>query len=169
VTFDVAPGSGSVVGPVQTTHSDGIARVVSWTLGSSPGPNTLTATSEVSLVGSPVTFHATAVTGVTVEVRNDYFRSMRNGSGSPGDEGANLFGHAAVDTIGRGEAVTWVWVGQNHNVTGSPFDPSLTQNAPNTFSVTFTSPGTYVYRCTNHSSTLQYLGLVGMRGQIVVR
>ena len=168
VTFNVAPGNGSLSGTEQVTSGDGIAAVGSWTLGNSPGRNALVATS-ANLVGSPVTFHANAVTGATVEVRNDYFRSLRNGSGAPGDGEANLFGHAAVDTIGPGEAVTWVWAGQNHNVTATSFEASATQNTPHTFSVTFESRGTYIYWCTTHSRVLDPIGLVGMRGQIVVR
>ena len=62
VTFVVTGGGGSVTGASQTTNSDGVARVGSWTLGSSPGANTLEARAG-SLQGSPVVFTAEAVSG----------------------------------------------------------------------------------------------------------
>ncbi|HEX6104472.1 MAG TPA: Ig-like domain-containing protein [Gemmatimonadales bacterium] len=57
VTFVVTGGGGTVQGATQTTNSDGIARVGSWTLGSTPGENTLEARAG-SLQGSPVVFTA---------------------------------------------------------------------------------------------------------------
>ena len=60
VTFAVASGGGSrPVSP--TTNASGIATVGSWTLGTTAGANTLTATS-TGLSGSPVTFSATGIT-----------------------------------------------------------------------------------------------------------
>src|SRR3989442_9205615 len=53
VTFTVATGGGSVTGGSVMTGTDGIATVGSWTVGTSPGSNTLTAT--VSGL-TPVTF-----------------------------------------------------------------------------------------------------------------
>jgi adhesin/invasin len=57
VTFVVTGGGGSVDGADQTTNSEGIARVGTWTLGPSPGSNTLEARAG-SLQGSPVVFTA---------------------------------------------------------------------------------------------------------------
>jgi adhesin/invasin len=57
VRFVVTDGAGSVSGAIQTTNAEGIARVDSWTLGPSPGPNTLEAHAG-SLQGSPVVFTA---------------------------------------------------------------------------------------------------------------
>jgi len=58
VTFNVTAGGGSLVGAVDTTGINGIASVVSWTLGPTPGVNTVVA----SAVGLPsVTFTATSV------------------------------------------------------------------------------------------------------------
>jgi hypothetical protein len=57
VTFAVTAGAGSVSGAAQTTNADGIARVGAWTLGATPGTNTLEATAG-ALVGSPVAFTA---------------------------------------------------------------------------------------------------------------
>ena len=57
VTFVVTGGGGSVQGASQTTNSDGVARVGEWTLGPTPGANTLEARAG-SLQGSPVVFSA---------------------------------------------------------------------------------------------------------------
>jgi plastocyanin len=170
VTFVVASGGGSVKGGQQTTGIDGIATVGSWTLGATLGQNTLTAAA-TGLSGPPLVFAATATplpTAVTVNVANNFFRSLRNGSG---DEGG-LFGHAAVDTIAVGGTVTWEWVGRGHNVTpyGTAFTESGTHSLPFTFGpITFNARGEYTYRCTIHSRVERYLGLILMRGVIIVR
>jgi hypothetical protein len=44
VTFAVASGGGSITGATTTTNASGLAAVGSWTLGATPGANTLTAT-----------------------------------------------------------------------------------------------------------------------------
>ncbi len=63
VTFAVASGGGTVVPTTPiATDVNGNAAVNSWTLGTTPGTNTVTATSG-SLNGSPVTFTATGVAG----------------------------------------------------------------------------------------------------------
>jgi len=69
VTFAPGTGGGSVnpTTPV-ITGADGIAAVTTWILGTVAGPNTLTATSG-TLVGSPVTFTATATAGTATRPR----------------------------------------------------------------------------------------------------
>ena len=62
VTFAVASGGGSATGLTPTTNAGGIATVGSWTLGASPGANTLTATTSAGITGSPLTFSATGIT-----------------------------------------------------------------------------------------------------------
>jgi adhesin/invasin len=62
VTFAVASGGGSVTGASATTNASGIATVGGWTLGTTAGANSLTAT-RAGLTGSPVTFTATGLTG----------------------------------------------------------------------------------------------------------
>jgi adhesin/invasin len=62
VTFAVASGGGSVTGGSATTNASGIAAVSRWTLGTTVGSNTLTASAS-GLGGSPVTFTATATVG----------------------------------------------------------------------------------------------------------
>jgi hypothetical protein len=64
VTFAVASGGGVLTGGSQVSGAGGIATVGSWTLGTTPGLNTLTATA-TGLIGSPVTFTATGVTTVS--------------------------------------------------------------------------------------------------------
>lgn len=167
VTFAVASGGGSVTDPVQTTGANGAAFVGSWTLGPDLGENTLTATSD-GLAGSPVTFTATAVdfaSSATIEVRNNYFRSLQNGTGgNPG-----FLNNYARDTIAVGGTVTWEWVGQNHNVTAAfGSATSGTHDAPHTYQITFDTPGTFTYRCTNHSQLVVDL-ISGMAGIIEVR
>jgi adhesin/invasin len=67
VTFAVTGGGGSVTGGNATTNASGIATVGSWTLGTTAGPNTLTATSG-GLSGSPVTFTANGTTGAPTQI-----------------------------------------------------------------------------------------------------
>ncbi len=65
VTFALTGGGGSMVpnSPATvTTNAAGIAALTSWTLGVTPGANTLTATVS-ALTGSPVTFTATGTVG----------------------------------------------------------------------------------------------------------
>jgi hypothetical protein len=60
VTFAVTGGGGGIDGADQTTDADGVAGVDGWTLGPSPGTNTLEARAG-SLEGSPVIFTAEAI------------------------------------------------------------------------------------------------------------
>lgn len=65
VTFAVTSGGGTVTGATQTTNSAGVATVGSWTLGSVPGTNTLTA----SVSGlTPLVFTASSIDPCTVAV-----------------------------------------------------------------------------------------------------
>jgi len=62
VTFAVTGGGGSVTGASATTNANGVAQATKWTLGGSPGVNTLTATvTGGGITGNPVTFTDTAV------------------------------------------------------------------------------------------------------------
>ena len=68
VVFAATPGSGSITGPgTVNTGATGTAAVEGWTLGSTAGPNTLTATS-AGLTGSPLTFSAVATTGSAAQL-----------------------------------------------------------------------------------------------------
>ena len=66
VTFVVDSGGGSATGAIATTNASGIATVGSWTLGTTAGANSLTATS-AGLTGSPVTFTATGIAGAATK------------------------------------------------------------------------------------------------------
>jgi hypothetical protein len=59
VTFAITAGGGSFTGGTPTSNASGVATVGSWTLGSSVGMNSMTATSG-TLTGSPVLFTANA-------------------------------------------------------------------------------------------------------------
>lgn len=65
VTFAIASGGGVITGESQTTDASGIATLGSWTLGTTAGTNTLTASSG-SL--SPVTFTATGTAGAATQM-----------------------------------------------------------------------------------------------------
>jgi adhesin/invasin len=67
VTFAVTAGGGTPTGTSQITGVDGIARVGGWTLGTTVGANTMTATS-TGLSGSPVTFTATGTVGAATQI-----------------------------------------------------------------------------------------------------
>jgi len=68
VTF-AAPGTtnGVLTGPSQSTNTSGIATVGSWTLSTTPKPDTVTVTS-TGLTGSPVTFVDTAKVGAAAHI-----------------------------------------------------------------------------------------------------
>ena len=78
VTFAVRTGGGSVSGATATTNAAGIAQVGQWTLGTSAGVNTLTATVGANgVLGNPLTFTDTALTaGYTIQIK--YFGPTPN-------------------------------------------------------------------------------------------
>jgi plastocyanin len=69
--------------------------------------------------------------------------------------------HPGSLTINRGDSVTWSWRdgGEKHNVTFHGFHSRTMGKG--SYTVRFTSRGTFSYRCTIHESE-------GMRGKIVV-
>jgi hypothetical protein len=67
ITFAVASGGGTITGAAATTNPSGIATVSSWTLGTTAGPNTLTATG-AGLTPPSVTFTATGSAGAATTV-----------------------------------------------------------------------------------------------------
>lgn len=84
VTFAVTAGGGSIPGTVVSTNADGFAAVASWTLGSAPGINTLTA-SAAGLSGSPFVFTATAAlpTATAIAIADGNNQSGQPGSALP--------------------------------------------------------------------------------------
>lgn len=93
----------------------------------------------------------------TVTVGNIFFRSGHNSTQNP-----------AVDTVAAGTTVTWTWSGTGdtphsvHSEQAPTFTSSqtLTGNGQ-TYTFTFTTPGTYHYDCAVHGEA--------MTGTIVVQ
>ncbi len=82
VTFAVASGGGSITGANPATNAAGIATVGSWTLGSSAGANSLSAT----VAGLPsVTFTAGALGGACGERSTHAFGTSSSGTFSSSD------------------------------------------------------------------------------------
>jgi len=96
VVFDVASGGGSITLGTTTTNAGGLASVGSWTLGTTAGGNTLTATTQGL---APVTFTATGTSGAAVGV------VLNDGDGQTGlvDFGVNIPPSVkVVDSYGNG-------------------------------------------------------------------
>jgi plastocyanin len=92
---------------------------------------------------------------VAIEVGNDFFTSVRNGSSNP-----------AVDTVAVSGVVTWTWAELGtHNIVpvGLPSFAGSEEmlQAGSTYNVTFTGPGTYTYECSVHGAP--------MGGRVVVQ
>ena len=81
VAFAAATGGGSVGSAAVVTDAAGLASTT-WTLGSSTGEQTLTA-STAGLTGSPVTFKATARSVAPIKLAIATGPAATNGAGSP--------------------------------------------------------------------------------------
>ena len=82
VTFAVVSGGGSITGAAAVTNAAGVATVGSWTLGSSAGSNSLSAT----VAGlPPVTFIAGAISSFCTERSTHTFGTVGSGTLSPND------------------------------------------------------------------------------------
>ncbi len=69
VVFTVVAGGGSAVARTQITNAAGVATVGGWTLGETPGANTLRATvTGTGIAGNPVNFNATATPGLPATI-----------------------------------------------------------------------------------------------------
>ena len=79
---------------------------------------------------------------------------------------SNSFDPQTLNATARGATVTWNWGGGTHNIT---FEDNV-NNGPNQSSGshqrTFSSPGTFRYQCTNHSTAGTFT--IGMVGSVVV-
>lgn len=154
VAWAVPNGAATVQPANSVTDGSGNAQTVV-TLGGDVGQVTITAASP-GLTGSPVTFRADVAslpTTASVEVGDNFFKSVRNGSSN-----------AAVDTIAVGGTVTWTWSGSNSHSVRSTGSPSFTSSAimtSGTYSFKFTAAGTYTYDCAVHGAS--------MTGTVVVR
>ena len=131
VTFAVATGGGGGTVLSATTGSNGIATVGSWTLGSTAGSNTLTATSG-SLVGSPVTFTATATAS------NPVITSIS--PSSPTNSGSQTI--VIVGTGFNGSTVTLTQTGQS-TITGVVTGTDTTTTISRNFNLNGIASGTW--------------------------
>lgn len=153
VTWTAAATGASLTPAVDTTGADGIS-TSAWHLGTAPGVQSAQAT-VAEAEGSPVPFTATATApgGAPTEVQIRLISS-----------GGNRFDPASV-TVPVGTRVTWTWVGGFHDVSSTAFNGSgAPASPPQSYSLTFDTPGTYLYFCSVHGSPAS-----GMRGTIVVR
>jgi len=118
VTFAVNSGGGSVTGGAATTNAAGIATVGSWTLGTTVGANTLTATL-AGVTGSPVTFTATGTVGAASKL------TLSTGSGQTATVGTavatapRVFVTDAYNNPVSGVAVTFAVASGGGSVTGA--------------------------------------------------
>ncbi|MEP6833623.1 MAG: hypothetical protein ABJB74_09520 [Gemmatimonas sp.] len=111
VVFTVASGGGTLVGATATTDAQGIARVTQWTLGTTLGAQSVTATS-TGATGSPLTFTATAAAGAAAAATKEVGDAQTGGVGgavpiAPAvrvvDAGGNrVAGVTVVFTVGVG-------------------------------------------------------------------
>jgi adhesin/invasin len=150
VTFAVYTGGGSVTGASTTTNASGIATVGSWTLGTTPGANSLRATSS-GLTGSPVTFSATGVVGPAARyvVTSSGYTPIAGTGVTISAQLADQFGNAVKTS---GIVVTWSKTGTG----GSFATGTSTTNTNGIATVVFTT-GTpagisYVVSATDGSS-----------------
>lgn len=143
VNWSVTSGSAQLGGAVSTTSAAGIASMTA-TFGPLAGPIVIEAAPQNGLLA--VEFHAEGLTPpseISIQVRNNFFSPQ-------------------VGTVAAGGAVTWDWVGTGHNVTSNPSPGPLdsgTHDPPFSYQITFPTPGTYHYECTQHA---------GMTGTIIV-
>ncbi len=111
VTFAVTGGGGSLTGPATVvTSALGVATVGGWTLGSSTGANTLSASAS-GLTGSPQTFTATAAAGAATQMA---LTGGNNQTGTVGSALATALTVKVSDANGNGVAglsVAWAVTG----------------------------------------------------------
>lgn len=154
----LATGGGGSIDPAQNSTGAGGTASATRTLSGSTGDHTATATAG-GLTGAPSETFTTAVvtlpTAASVSVRNNFF------------DPDNV-------KVAMGARVTWTWAGTadpynpGHNVTFSAGTGGAPSNCPTTKAAgaecfrDFNTPGTFSYRCTNHSTT-------GMVGSVTVR
>jgi adhesin/invasin len=110
-TFAVASGGGSVTGATPTSGANGVATAGSWTLGATPGTNTLTASSG----GAPtVTFTVTGTAAFNAaQYAGNYSGIWTNTTfGSTGTNSATITVNSAASTISIVFVVTGTVLGQ---------------------------------------------------------
>jgi alpha-tubulin suppressor-like RCC1 family protein len=124
VTFTVVSGGGSVTGASSVTDARGMATVGSWTLGSTPGTNSLSATS-VGLAGSPVTFTAMAESRVAKVSTGSGHSMILRADGTVWGMGHNLRGEVGDGTTDVRSAPVQVLAGVAAVSSGQGFTIAL--------------------------------------------
>ncbi len=134
VVFSVASGGGSVTGGTAVTDDAGTAAVGGWTLGTSPGSNTVLARGNGMPPGQRATFRATAVAGpdVRYSVTTSSENPVAGTSVTIRAQVADSYGNAVATP---GVTVTWSSTGAGGTLSGST---SVT-NSSGVASVTFTT------------------------------
>ena len=150
VTFAAVSGGGTVAGAAVTTNASGIAAVGSWTLGTTAGVNTLTATSP-GLTGSPITFTATATAGAATKY------VVSSGNYSPPVSSPVTITAQLADQYNNPVATPGLWVTFSRSGSGGSFsgsNPAQT-SAGGAATITFTTGTTVgaVYTVTATSSS----------------
>jgi LysM repeat protein len=116
VVFAVGSGGGSITGATQVTNAQGIATVGGWTLGTTPGPNTLNATA--GALGT-VSFAATAVVGGAASLSINGGDNQTGVAGSPVATPPSVIVRDAVGNPRPGVAVTFAVASGGGFVTGA--------------------------------------------------
>lgn len=163
VAFAVTSGGGHVSSAADTTDATGRASVL-WTLGSSVGPNVLSATAAVAVPGSPATFTASAVlagSSPSVVVNNGNGQHglagaplnfppsvlVRDGAGTPiagkqvtfavsGGGGVVSGGNAVTDANGIATVGSWTVTAGANALTATVVDTASVVGNPVTFTAT---------------------------------
>jgi adhesin/invasin len=118
VQFSVASGGGSVTGGNTKTNAAGIASVNRWTLGTTAGVNTLTATSP-GLTGSPVTFTATGTAGAAARIAVNDGNNQTVHVGTPVFTPPSVLVTDANNNPVQGVAVTFSMSSGGGSITGA--------------------------------------------------
>ena len=152
VSFTVVSGGGTVTGASATTNAAGIATVGNWTLGTTAGANTLTATF-AGLSGPPATFTATGVAGPATK-----YVVTSSSYGPVAGTSITLYAQLA-DQYGNPVATSGIRVRWSRTGTGGTFSSTRTNTsasgvATTTFTTSTTAGRTYAItaRSTNPST-----------------
>jgi adhesin/invasin len=163
VTFAVTGGGGSITTASATTNASGIATCGAWTLGTTAGANTLTAT-RAGLSGSPVTFNATGTAGTATKyvVTSSSYNPVAGASVTIAAQLADQYNNAVATW---GVAVTLTKTGAGGSFVGA--NPAIT-NGSGIATVTFRTgtPAPIVYTLT---ATSTYPTRTGTSASITTR
>lgn len=127
VTFAVTAGGGTVSGGTPITGSNGVATVGEWKLGTTVGPNSLSATvAGQDLSGSPVVFSATAVAGGISAARSTVVAAPTSITASTGSSASTITVTVrdAFDNPLSGVEVTLAVTGGSGNTLVQPTGPT---------------------------------------------